>query len=308
MFLRLLKYSVKNILRNKFLSISSILVLSLLMFFVNLLLLLHNTSFELINYVNNKMSISLYLKDKYDKNTQDVIDFISDLRKLENWIIVKYKTKEEVLEEIRKQDIELVKILEKDNPLPNTITISHIPLSDYDNVNYIIEKKLYLFSNSWVWDDEITTTRSKDEIFSDYKSQYKRIKSVISVLKTLGIWLYVIIWVFVFAIWIIIYSIIWNFIYYYKDEIYITKLVWGSRIFIYGPFSMQWMIYSLIAFTISIILFYFFVEYWLTSILGNRYSLNFIFANAWIVFPLELVLFLILWAFSWYFSSKKYLK
>jgi hypothetical protein len=52
-------------------------------------------------------------------------------------------------------------------------------------------------------------------------------------LKTLWIWLYVIIAVFVFAIAIITYSIIWNFIYYYKDEIYITKLVWWSKSFIY---------------------------------------------------------------------------
>jgi cell division protein FtsX len=94
------------------------------------------------------MSISLYLKDKYDKNTKDVIEFIESLKNTAPDSKIKYKSREEVLEEIRKQDIELVKILEDDNPLPNTISISSIPLNDYSKLNRIIENKLYLFSNS----------------------------------------------------------------------------------------------------------------------------------------------------------------
>jgi len=109
------------------------------MFFINLLLVVHHTSFELINYVNNKMSISLYLDDKYDKNSKDVIDLIEKLKSTSLVSNIKYKSQDEVLEEIKKQDIELVRILEKQNPLPNTITISKIPLSDYEKLNYIIE-------------------------------------------------------------------------------------------------------------------------------------------------------------------------
>ncbi len=299
MFKRILKYSIKNILRNKFLSISSILVLTLLMFFINLLLVLHHTSFELINYVNNKMSISLYLDSKYDKNSKDVIDLISKLREESSFSEIKYRSQEEVLEDIKKQDIELVRILEKQNPLPNTITISQIPLSDYEKINYIIEWKLYLF-----WDDQINR---KNDIFSSYKSQYSRITWVIKKLKSLGIWVYVIIWIFVFAIWIITYSIIWNFIYYYREEIYITKLVWWSKAFIYWPFSLQWAIYSIIAFCISVSVFYFFIKLWIPKLFWIDYSLEFVLENASKIFPLELLLFITIWAFSWYFSSKKYL-
>jgi len=301
MFTKLLKYSIKNILRNKFLSISSILVLTLLMFFINLLLVVHHTSFELINYVNNKMSISLYLDDKYDKNSKDVIDLIEKLKSTSLVSNIKYKSQDEVLEEIKKQDIELVRILEKQNPLPNTITISKIPLSDYEKLNYIIEWKLYLFS----WNKQ--DINKSNEVFSSYKAQYSRITSIITKLKALGVWLYVIIGIFVFAIWIITYSIIWNFIYYYRDEIYITKLVWGSKAFIYGPFSLQWMMYSIIAFFISLSMFYIFIKFWVTAIFGTTYSLDFVFVNSNIIFPLELLLFMIIWAFSWYFSSKKYL-
>lgn len=300
MFTKLLKYSVKNILRNKFLSLSSILVLTLLMFFINLLLVVHHTSFELINYVNNKMSISLYLDDKYDKNSKDVIDLIENLKNKSPESKINYKSQDEILDDIKKQDLELVKILEKQNPLPNTITISKIPLSDYEKLNYIIEWKLYLFS----WNE----VESKEDVFSSYKSQYLRITWVINKLKSLWIWIYAIITIFVFAIWIITYSIIWNFIYYYRDEIYITKLVWWSKAFIYWPFSLQWIIYSIISFFISLSVFYLFIKFWITRLFWIEYSLDFVFVNWHIIFPLELLLFVIIWAFSWYFSSKKYLK
>jgi cell division protein FtsX len=82
MFSRIFSYSIKNIFRNKFLSISSILVLTLLVFFINLLLVIQNISFKLIDTVNEKMTVSLYLQDEYDKNSEPVtllINAIEDM-------------------------------------------------------------------------------------------------------------------------------------------------------------------------------------------------------------------------------------
>jgi cell division protein FtsX len=190
--------------------------------------------------------------------------------------------------------------LEKQNPLPNTIIISKIPLSDYEKLNYVIEWKLYLF---W-WNDNLN---SKD-LFSSYSSQYNRINSRIIILNSIILWLYVIISMFVFAIWVISYSIIWNFIYYYRDEIYINKLVWWSNAFIYGPFSLQGVMYSMIAFFISLWLFYGFIKLGITfNILNITYIFNDIFEKSKYIFLFELLLFMIIWALSWYFSSKKYL-
>jgi len=84
MLTRIAKYSLKNIMRNKFLSFSSILVLTLLMFFINILIILHDVSFKLIDSINSKMTISLYLKDGYDKNSIEVIDLINDIKKIDS--------------------------------------------------------------------------------------------------------------------------------------------------------------------------------------------------------------------------------
>jgi len=79
MIFRIAKYSIKNILRNKFLSISSVLVLTLLMFFINILIILHDVSFKLIDSVNSKMTISLYLNNEYDKNSLEVNDLMDSI-------------------------------------------------------------------------------------------------------------------------------------------------------------------------------------------------------------------------------------
>jgi cell division protein FtsX len=108
MFNRILKYSIKNILRNKFLSISSILVLMLLMFFINILLVLHNVSFKLIDSINSKLSISLYLRENFDKNSLEVIDLMNSLQSVSKSVHTDYKSKETLLEELKQKDPKLV--------------------------------------------------------------------------------------------------------------------------------------------------------------------------------------------------------
>jgi cell division protein FtsX len=148
MFFRIAKYSIKNILRNKFLSISSVLVLTLLMFFINILVILHDVSFKLIDSVNSKMTISLYLNKDYDKSSLEVNDLINNIHNLNSNISVEYKSKEVILDEIREREPDLVEILERTNPLPDTIILSNIGLDYYEQVNAIIQPQIYILSQN----------------------------------------------------------------------------------------------------------------------------------------------------------------
>ena len=302
MLFRIIKYWAKNILRNKFLSISSVLVLTLLMFFINILVVLYDISFKLIDSINSKLTISLYLEDKYDKNSIEVMDLIDDIKKIRTdknliddiWNIgVIYKTKEIILDEIRFKEPELAKILERTNPLPDTIILSNIKLEEYDKINFVVENKMYLLSK-----DEA----NKDH-FSNYTAQYNKIKQVIRVLDMLQFWLYIIIAIFLVSIFVIVYSIIWNFIFYFKDEIYITRLVWWSKKIIYGPFVFQWSFYSLISFLLSLIIFVFILKN-----INNVFWDLYFFIFEYKIFLLEMLIFITLGGFSWFLSSRKYLK
>lgn len=294
MLSRIAKYSVKNILRNKFLSVSSVLVLTLLMFFINILVILHDVSFKLIDSINSKLTISLYLDEEYTKTSVEVIDLIDDIKKVDWWKIdVIYKWKDDILDDMRAKEPWLVKILERNNPLPDTIVLSNIELNQYSSLNMIIENKMFILSKS----------SSDREYFANYTSQYNKITNIINILDILQLWLYVIIAIFVVSISIIIYSVIWNFIYYYRDEIYITRLVWWSREFIYGPFVIQWWVYSFVAFMLSLFVFVLILNN-VNIVFSDIYYFNFSF----IIFIVEMFLFVFIWWMAWYLSSKKYLK
>lgn len=298
MFSRILKYSLKNILRNKFLSISSVLVLILLMFFINILLVLHNVSFKLIDSINSKLSLSLYLKETFDKNSWEVVRLMQDLQDVSKSINIEYKSKDLLLEELRVKDPKLVWILENENPLPNTIVVSNVGLNEYMLLNDSIEKRIGILDN---WNK-----LENKENFTDYKAQFKRIIKVISILNILRVGLYVIISIFLLSIAIIVYSIIWNFIYYYRDEIYITKLVWWNNFFIHWPFVFQGMIYTLLSFIWSSTIFVTLLNN-LGFIFSSDHSFDFILNNFNLILIGEFIIFMLIWALSWYFSSKKYI-
>ena len=296
MLKRLTKYGVKNILRNKFLSFSSILVLWLLMFFVNILMILHNLSNTLIESVNAKLTLSLYLKDEYQRNSPDTQMLLSQIEKQFPNIILDFKSKEEVLEEMRKKDPAIVEIVQNINPLPATIYVSNIQIDQYEALNTVIEWKVFILSDF-----------STNSTF-DYRSQYERIQKILTILTTLKLSLYIIIGVFLLSIFVITYSIIWNFIYHYRDEIAITRLVWGGNGFIYWPFMIQGMLYAFFSFLLSTSVFligaknmsFIFTREEIQSLIFNEMLL-------WVLF-LQFVLFLSIGWGSAYVSTRRYIK
>lgn len=290
---RIFKYSVKNSLRNKFLSVSSILVLTLLMFFVNILFVVEDVSVTIINSINSKLTISLYINENYTKTSLEITDLREEITRINSEIGIEYKTKDDILNDMRAKEPDLVSILEKSNPLPDTIVLSNIAISDYKRVNDLITSRLYLLSN-----DE-----TQEDYFANYTTQYKKIEDVTAILGILQTWLNIVILIFVVSIAVIIYSVIWNFIYYYRDEIYITQLVWWSNVFIYWPFVLQWMMYSLVAFGLNTWIFLLLLRY-LNTAFWDMYT----FAISTNLIIIMLVVFLVVWWISGYLSSRKYLK
>lgn len=151
------------------------------MFFVNILMILHNLSNHLIESVNSKLTISLYLKDEYQKDSPDTIRLIEQINKNFPTIFVDFTTKDEALEEMRKKDPGIVEIVKNENPLPSTISLSNIKIEQYQALNETIESKSFILS-----DFRANST-------FDYRSQYLRIQKILSILTALKLALYIII-------------------------------------------------------------------------------------------------------------------
>ena len=81
----------------------------------------------------------------------------------------------------------------------------------------------------------------------DYKSQFSRISLVVKLLSLLQYSVYALLGLFLFTVAVIIYTVIGNSIFFHKEEIEIISLVGGQSGFIYGPFLLQGVFYSLSA-------------------------------------------------------------
>ncbi len=259
-------------------------------------MIMHNLSNSLIDNVNSKLTISLYLKDDYPKDSLDTKKLLKEIEETYPNVKIDYKSKDEVLEEMRKKDEELVKIIQTQNPLPATINLSNIKIEEYKWLDYIIESKLYILS-----DFRTNSTY-------DYRTQYERIEKILLILKNLKFGLYIFISIFLLSIFVITYSIIWNFVYYYKDEIYITRLVWWGNSFIYWPFMIQWILYAIISFIVSTNIFLILTQN-IDFIFSREQISNYLIdSNSTMVLLIQLLIFIIIWWFSAVLSCKKYME
>jgi len=299
--MRILKYALKNIKRNVFLSFSSILVLTLIIFFINILLLVNFTTDELIKNINSRLTISVTLNRWYSNENSEVIELISWIRSISKELKVNYISPEEALNTIKIRDPDLTKVVETEgeNPLPASIKIENIGLREYADMDNVISKYKWVI----VYDEK----KFKKKII-DYKAQYDRIDSVIKVFSSIKFWIYSIIIFFVFSVFIIIYNIIGNFIFFYRDEIKITKLVWWDNVFIYGPFSVQWFLYTFFSSILSLFIFLYIIKTINIYLIDDfpKFINEFLRLN-WRYFVYEIAGISFIWILSGFLSSHKFI-
>lgn len=252
--MRLLKYAIKNTIRNSFLSFSSILVISLLVFFINVLFFVEYVTSTITDNINDRMSISLNLKEGYTSDNSEVIEAMAALRGSNPAVEVQYISREEAFKILQERDKELSRVIEgdKDNPLPSSIVIKNIPLKEYPSVNTVIER----YKGIIRYDEE----KSKKSLV-DYQAQYERIQALINVILSIRYGIYGVIGFFLFAVFVIIYNSIGNFVFFYRDEIKIIRLVGGDNIFVYGPFSIQGVLYTGLAYVLGTGVFSYILEH-----------------------------------------------
>ncbi len=243
--MRILSYALSNILRNRWLSFSSILVLTLLVFFINIFFfLIHGTNY-FIETINKRISITLNLKSGYTSENLRVVNLTDQITASFSGIVWKYTSASGALEILRDRDPELALIIqdESDNPLPDTLQIENISINDYERFNTMIAG----FQDIIEYDKE-----KLDRKLNSYTAQYERIHSIVSFLQSVQFSVWALVLLFCLTVGVIMYLIIGNFIFFHSDEIRIIELVGGDNYFLYGPFVVQAGIYSTLASLLAI--------------------------------------------------------
>jgi len=246
--MRLLRYAFKNITRSFFLSLSSVIVITLMTFLIFVLFFAQFVASSLTNIVNSRLSLKVNVKTGLTDTSLKVIDTLESLRKIDSGVDAQFISASDALKDLRKRDPDLANIIESDaeNPLPNTIAIKNVPIESYVELDRVMSEHA----------DAIEAgDKTGKNAFTDYKAQYTRIRDVIHVLISIEYGLYAIIGFFLFSVFVVVFQSIGNAVFYFREEIKITELVGGQKRYIYGPFVLQGLIYTVTALLVSTVLF-----------------------------------------------------
>lgn len=300
--MNILRYAFKNIFRNFFLSISSVITIGLLVFFVNVLLLVVFASNNFIQSVNNKIAIVLTFKNWYDNSQVKSQEFLSGASEKFKWVSVEYISREEALKIFKERHSDLVPIVEdaNENPLPNSVRISQIPLDKYADMDaYIAQYKDILQYDA----------QDMNKKLVDYKIQYEQVSKIVTLLQLLNKYVYILIGLFIFTVFVVVHTVIRNFVFFLQDEVRIIELVWGKSSFIYLPLMIQGTIYTVLAVCLAVWVFFLFKNFWGLELLPN--SILALFTSFYqelmnTYFPKELIVAVLIGIISAFLASYKY--
>lgn len=110
--MRILKYAIKNIIRNPFLSLSSVFVIGLLIFFVNILLLVLFSSNRFINSVNDRISFTINFQSGYTIEDDRAHGLTDRLRESFSGIMISSISKDQAFELLRTRNPDLASLIE----------------------------------------------------------------------------------------------------------------------------------------------------------------------------------------------------
>jgi cell division protein FtsX len=218
MFLRILSFALKNLFRNLFVSLGTTIVSMLLFFFISILIFLVFLTDTGVQNVNNRLNISLTIKDNIGAEIQKVTELKGKIQALHPNISVEFLSRQDALDLLMKRNPKFAQVLEgsKDNPLPSTLQIGNIPLQSYEDLQKIIRPYASILLNS---PDKI------DQSFTDYKVQYNRVQKIVDILLALksGAWLLLIL--FALSMFTILSQSLMQMVITWKDELEIIRLV-----------------------------------------------------------------------------------
>lgn len=237
--MNILRYAFKNIFRNFFLSVSSVLTIALLVFFVNILLLVVHVSDEFISAVNDKISMAISFQSGYNNTHIRSQDFLNSVATEFPWISVKYISKEESLRIFSERHADLAFIVEdaSEHHFPDMVQFSQIPPAQYEQFNDYISG----FSDIIVYSQQDMTQK-----LINFQDQYENVKKVVNLLQWLTHGVFVLIGLFLVTAFIMTHMTIRNFVFFLQDEVRIIELVGGKPSFIYGPLMIQGIIYTVL--------------------------------------------------------------
>lgn len=302
---RILKSGLQNFSRNGFVSVSSVLVMTITLFIFTSIILLGGFLNYSLDQVKSKVDVNVYFVTTAAES--DILSVKKSLEALPEVSSVEYISRDQALADFKEKhkgdDLTLQALTELgDNPLGATLNIKAKDPSEYAG----IAKYLDDMSNGVL---SAGGLKIIDKVnYAQNKIVIDRLTSIINSVNMVGMWFAI---VFIFISIIVTFNTIRLTIFMARDEISVMRLVGASDTYVKGPFVVSGLLSGIISSIIILIAFavitfsvnHYYGYYFVGFDLFRYYIMNFL-----QIFGIIFGSGIILGALASYLAVLKYLK
>jgi cell division transport system permease protein len=300
---RIIRTGFLSFWRNGFVSLSSILVVTVTLFTIIVIIFTNVVLESVLSDMKSKVDVNVYFITTAPE--QDILAMRDSLNKLSEVSSVKYVSREQALQEFKdkhKDDYLTIQGLDElgDNPLGGRLNIIAKDPSQYEGIVKTIEDKNALVALDQSIIDKVNYRQNKVVI--------DRLSAIINGAKQLG---------FLLALTLMFISILITLntirlvIYMSREEIAVMRLVGASNMYVRGPFVVGGAIYGVISATLAVILFWP-IAIWLaratTDFFGGVNLYKYYIQNFFQIYFIVLLAGIFLGSVSSFLAVRKYLK
>ncbi len=228
---RVLKYGFLGFLRNGFVSLATVLVMTIALFMIASSMYADAALKSVLNTLKSQVDINIYFTPETDE--KDILSLKKSLESLSEVEEVKYLSREEVLKSFKerhKDDALTLQSLDEfgDNPFGATVAVKAKDPSQYESIAEFINSKMETLNKDKKIIDKIN--------FTDSRKAIETLNSIIQVSKKMALSL--IAFLIMVAV-LIVFNTIRLAVYTNKEEISVMKLVGASDWYVQGPFVVE---------------------------------------------------------------------
>lgn len=299
---RVVKAGFVSFWRNGFVSLASVLVMTVTLFVIGSVIFLLATLDSSLTDLKSKVDVNVYLDTSAIE--QEIISLKTSLESLPEVKSVEYISSAQALENFKKRHENDSPTLEalaevSSNPLGAVLNIVAKDPGQYETISNFLKS-----DNALSQDQQIIVRKVN---YEDNKKAITVLSKIIDSAKKLGL---AVTTVLVVISLLIIFNTIRLAIYTSREEISVMRLVGASNKYIRGPFIISGIMYGVLAGILTLVIFYP-LTYWLGSATANFFSgidvYQYYIANFGQIFGIIMGSGIVLGAISSYLSVRRYL-
>ena len=245
---RVARYGFVGFIRNGFVSLAAVLIMTITLFVVAFLLISGSALNSVLNQLTEKVDVTVYFTT--DASVENIEEMQNSLETLPQVAAVRYTSREQALADFRerhKNDQLTIQALDElgENPLGASLEIRAKETSQYEAIAQYLQAQQEEGAGAGAAIDKVN--------FSQNKTAIDRLTNIIETSRNLGIAIALILGI---ASLLIAFNTIRLAIYTARDEIGVMNLVGASHWYVRGPFMVAGILYGVISALVVLIVLY----------------------------------------------------